>query len=349
MRALLSALILAALCTTAFPQTDSFMNQGAMRSYILYIPQGVSNPPLLINMHGLGSNASQQRLLTGFDAIANREKIIVVYPNGISNQWDLVGDRDVNFISALIDTINAHHPLDLNRVFATGMSMGSYMSHRLACALSNRIAAIGSVAGLNASFVCSPSRAVPVLHIHGTADSVVKYSGVAATISGWISRNGCPTTAMTTDPYPSSNASSVVKKDYYGLCRDSSEVVLLTVDGGAHTWPGVAWGGATMDINASEEIWAFLKRHRLGQGAATRESSPGRPFRRLPDVHLRGSELTISSKTGLRAVNPQGRRIALNIRHQPAGESIVDTRNCSPGVLIVAVPGMAGRIALLSP
>jgi poly(3-hydroxybutyrate) depolymerase len=255
------------LASLGFSQTDSFMNQGAMRSFIVHAPAGASNPALVINMHGMGSNASQQVLLSGFNTIADREKFIVVYPNGIGNQWDLAGNRDVNFISALIDTMSARYRIDPRRVFATGMSMGGYMSHRLGCMLSGRIAAIGPVAGLNATYNCAPSRAVPVLQIHGTADSVVKYSGVAATMSGWVTRNGCPATAVTVDPYPATNANSVVKKDTWGPCRDSSEVVLLTVEGDGHTWPGAAWGGATRDINASEEIWTFFKKHPMPGGA----------------------------------------------------------------------------------
>ena len=248
--------ILFFLSSLCYSQTDSFMNQGVMRSFIVHAPAGTASPALVINMHGLGSNASQQQMYSGFNTIADREKFIVVYPNGISNQWDISGDRDVNFISALIDTMNDRFGIDLNRVHATGMSLGSYMSHRLACALASRIASIGSVAGLNVSNANNSSRPVPVLHIHGDADGVVSYSGVAATITGWVNRNDCPSSPVTTDPYPASNPNSVVKKDYYGLGLDSSEVILLTVKGGGHTWPG-----SSDDIIASEEIWAFFKKH----------------------------------------------------------------------------------------
>lgn len=251
-----TAAILFFLSILCYGQTDSFMNQGVMRSFIVHKPAGTASPALVINMHGMGSNANQQQMYSGFNAIADREKFIVVYPNGISNQWDVSGDRDVNFISALIDTMNARFSIDLNRVHATGMSMGSYMSYRLACALASRIASIGSVAGLNASNANNSSRPVPVLHIHGDADGVVSYSNVAATINGWVNRNDCPSSPVTTDPYPASNPNSVVKKDYYGLCLDSGEVILLTVKGGGHTWPGL-----NDDIIASEEIWAFFKKH----------------------------------------------------------------------------------------
>jgi poly(3-hydroxybutyrate) depolymerase len=245
----------------AFSQTDSFQIGGLMRSYIVYAPSGISNPALVINMHGMNSNAAQQRAYTQFDKIADREKFIVVYPNGVSNSWDITANRDVTFILALIDTIDARFKIDRNRTYATGMSMGGYMSHRLGCTAAGAIAAIAPVAGLNASYNCAPVRPMPVLQIHGTADSIVLYSGVAATISGWVSKNGCSQTPQVTAPYPASNLNSKVRKDYYGPCSQNSEVILLTVEGGGHAWPGGL--GQTSDINASEEIWAFFKNHSL--------------------------------------------------------------------------------------
>jgi poly(3-hydroxybutyrate) depolymerase len=241
----------------------------------VYAPSGTSNPALVINMHGLGSNAAQERAYTQFDKIADREKFIVVYPNGVSNSWDITASRDVAFILALIDTIYARHKIDRSRVYATGMSMGGYMSHRLGCAAAGTIAAIAPVAGLNASYNCAPVRPMPVLQIHGTADSVVKYSNVAATISGWVSKNGCPQTPQVTAPYPVSNLNSKVRKDYYGPCSQGSEVILLTVDGGAHAWPGGF--GASQDINASEEAWAFFKNHSLPSAVINRIGSTLNP------------------------------------------------------------------------
>jgi poly(3-hydroxybutyrate) depolymerase len=256
-----SLVITLILSAVVVAQQDSFLIGGLMRSYIVYAPSGISNPALVINMHGLGSNAAQQRAYTQFDKIADREKFIVVYPNGVSNSWDITANRDVTFILALIDTINAQYKIDRSRVYATGMSMGGYMSHRLGCAAAGVIAAIAPVSGLNASYNCAPVRPMPVLQIHGTADSTVKYSGVAATISGWVFKNGCPPTPQLTSPYPASNPNSKVRKDYYGPCSQNSEVILLTVEGGGHAWPGGL--GLASDINASEEIWAFFKNHSL--------------------------------------------------------------------------------------
>ena len=112
-------------------------------------------PALVINMHGIGGTAAQLRSYVRLDQVATREGFIVVYPDGLNNTWDITGNVDVTFISALIDSLYSQYGIDRSRVYATGFSMGGYMSHRLGCALSSKIAAIASVAGLNASYNCT--------------------------------------------------------------------------------------------------------------------------------------------------------------------------------------------------
>jgi poly(3-hydroxybutyrate) depolymerase len=246
------------LFNSSFSQIDSMQIGNLWRTFIVYAPNGISNPPLVVNMHGLGSNASQQRIYTQFDVIANREKFIVVYPNGINNSWDLSGTRDVIIILALIDTIDQKYKIDRSRIYATGFSMGGFMSHKLACEASSTFAAIAS-AGLNVTYNCSPVQSISVMQIHGTADNIVPYSGVAATINGWISNNGCTNAPQVISPYPLNNSNSNVTKEWYKNCKDNSEVVLLRIENGGHSWPGAL--GQSSSINASEEIWNFFKNH----------------------------------------------------------------------------------------
>jgi len=273
---------------TVFSQiTGSFQIGGTLRDYIVTVPNDVNNPPLVINMHGLTSNASQQRAYTRFDQIASLEKFIVVYPNGLNNTWDITGNKDVQFISALIDTMHSRYNVDLNKVYATGFSMGGYMSHRLGCALSYRIAAIAPVSGLNASYQCNPTRPVPVLQIHGVADSIVRYSGVGSTISGWVNRNRCPINPVTTSPYPENRPQSLVTKQFYGPGNQGCEVILLSVEGGGHSWFNTA------DLNCSEEIWDFFKNHSLTITTAVHYGS-SRMCLAQPSLHIVNDYLNIS-------------------------------------------------------
>lgn len=250
--------------------TESFEIGNAVREYILYVPDGASDSqPLVICMHGLGSDAEQQSTMSGFNDIADQEGFIAVYPQGLENEsgeasWDINGETDVEFISALIDTIDSEYGVDPERVYASGMSMGGYMSYKLACSLTNRIAAIGSVAGVSLTYNCSPSEPIPVLQIHGMQDDVVSYDNVSSTIEFWVEHNNCPETPEVTDPYPEGDSESTYYKEHYGPGDENTEVILITGREDGHTWPGMSFLGSDPEsVVASEEIWEFFSRHTL--------------------------------------------------------------------------------------
>jgi polyhydroxybutyrate depolymerase len=269
-------------------QLFSFEFEGIERTYMVHLPTGY-NPdipyPIIFNLHGLGSSALEQQLYTGFDLVADTAGIIMVYPNGVDNQWNVIGSsgaNDVGFISALIDTMASAYNIDQTRIYSTGMSMGGFMSYRLACELENRIAAIASVTGLLVTNPCAPSRPMPILQMHGTDDAVVPYQGVPITISFWTIYNNCPEEPVVTElPDIDTTDNSTVTVSYYGLCNDSTEVILYTINGGEHTWPGalINIGVTNHDINGCVEIWKFFKRH-------TNESVLGIPEDETSDCRL---------------------------------------------------------------
>ncbi len=261
--------------------TGSFMHGGQTRTYRVHLPPGFnpsSSRPLVLNLHGLGSNGQQQELYTGFNNVADTANIVVVYPNALNGtsgipEWNAYGlgsTDDVGFLSALIDSMQSQYNIDMSRVYCIGMSNGGYMSYRMACERSCRIAAIASVTGLlveNIFTPCNISRPVPLMQIHGTADGTVAYSGVAATISSWRAKNGCPSTPTTTNlPDINTSDNSTVTVDHYGPCNNGSEVILYTVNNGGHTWPGssIPLGPTTnQDFNASSTIWNFLRKYSM--------------------------------------------------------------------------------------
>jgi polyhydroxybutyrate depolymerase len=272
MRATVSFFLIICVAFVAKAQEFSITHDGLLRTYRLHLPVNYDQDsiyPLVINMHGLGSNAWEQELYTEFNNVSDTGRFIVAYPNGINETWNVsseAGTDDVGFISALIDSLDMEYGVDLQRVYATGMSMGGFMSYRLACQLSDRIAAIASVTGLQAFYPCNPGKPVPVVQFHGTLDPIVPYSGVATTINNWVTGNGCPATPVLTElPDLDTNDNSTVTVSYYGLCDDSTEVMLYTIIGGEHTWPGAAIiiGITNQDIHASNEIWKFFKKFDL--------------------------------------------------------------------------------------
>lgn len=268
--------------------SGSFPFGGVQREYRLYVPASYSPTtpaPLILNLHGLGSNMQQQELYGDFRAIADTAGFILVHPNGTLDQsgtrfWNVIGLSpvdDLGFLMALIDTVSAQYNIDPERVYSTGMSNGGYMSYELACFRSERITAIASVTGamiIPRFNACSAAHPTPVMQIHGTEDPTVPYGGsstsvgIDALVNYWASFNNCsPSPSITQVPDIDPNDGCTVEHRVYTGGDGGSSVELYKVLGGGHTWPGAIFpiGVTNQDINASKEIWRFFSQYRLGQ------------------------------------------------------------------------------------
>ena len=263
----------------------SIVHDGIQRDYILYIPaiyDGSADAPLVLNFHGYGSTANEQMFYGDFRDIADTEGFLLVHPQGTilngDQNWNVgfpgSGNTtdDVGFTEALIDELANLYTINLDRVYATGMSNGGYMSFLLACKLSEKIAAVASVTGSmtpGTYNACNAQHPTPILQIHGTSDSTVPYNGdtwtrsIEDVISYWVNYNNCETNPRTTaladiDPSDGSTVEHIVYIDGdNGLTTEHMKVI-----GGGHTWPGSAFNfpGTNQDINASMEIWHFFSR-----------------------------------------------------------------------------------------
>ncbi|PKP53399.1 MAG: hypothetical protein CVT92_04470 [Bacteroidetes bacterium HGW-Bacteroidetes-1] len=266
--------------------TGDFDYDNLSRNYRLYVPSSY-NPaiaaPLVINLHGYGSNNIEQEFYGDFRPIADTAGFLVVHPNGTPDNtntmhWNTFGTSnvdDVGFLSALIDTIGAHYNLDSGRIYSTGMSNGGFMSYSLACSLSSRIAAIASVTGsmVTTNFAaCVPLRPLPVMQIHGTADGTVPYNGnqffvpVATLLNYWIGHNNCETDPIITQvPDINTMDGCTAEHYFYGGGEKGSTVEHYKIIGGGHSWPGalVNINVTNMDFSASKEIWRFLSKYSL--------------------------------------------------------------------------------------
>ncbi|RPJ39756.1 MAG: hypothetical protein EHM35_01525 [Planctomycetaceae bacterium] len=262
------------------------------REYLLYVPRSYDRnkpTPLVISMHGAGTWPALQMNLSRWNRLAEEQGFIVVYPSGTDfpRIWhaQLPGaglTADVRFISELIDTLEATYHIDPSRIYADGLSNGGGMAFVLSCTLSDRIAAVGMVG--SAQFLpwswCTDQRAVPMIAFHGTADRVTPYHGglssvapnpfpdIPTWVANWARRNRCAPT-----PVDSEVAPDVIRRTYAN-CADHADVVLYTVEGGGHSWPGgepvPEWlcGPTSRSVDATRQMWAFFREHRL-RGAQT--------------------------------------------------------------------------------
>jgi polyhydroxybutyrate depolymerase len=288
-------------------QKSSILHDSLKRTFLIHIPSFYNKPgkmPLLIALHGRGGNSESMILITrnGFNKLADRDRFIAVYPDGIEQNWndgrmdEEADDRahrenidDVGFISSLIDFMIKDYNIDPDRIYVTGISNGAIMSYRLACELSDKITAIAPVDG-NIPYMllneCSPSEPVSVLALNNVNDPLVPFEGgeifghfhrvklgkvlsVHESVEFWVNRNMCsPTPVVVEEPDRDPKDGTRVKRTEYFNGIKGTEVVLYTVEGGGHTWPGgfqylPAWviGKTSRDIDANEVIWSFFKSH----------------------------------------------------------------------------------------
>jgi len=225
--------------------------------------------PVVLNIHGRTGSAQGQANVSKAIATSNAAGFILVHPQSgtTPTSWNAgsccdpastTNLDDVGFIDALLDQLESKLCVDSDRVYSMGLSNGGYLSHKLACELADRIAAIGPVAALHLQNPCSPTRKVPVMMVNGTDDTLSTYQYVDEAVDFWKAKNGCTTTSTT---YSQGDATCVT----HGGCTDGADVVLCTIQGGGHQWPGGETlpflGKKSNDLNTTDALWTFFAAH----------------------------------------------------------------------------------------
>jgi polyhydroxybutyrate depolymerase len=262
---------------------------GAQRSYSLFVPARVGRAAaLLIVLHGGRGNGDGVADLTQFNQIARREGFVVAYPNALDGNWTdgraevaRPGESDVGFVRVLIDDVSRRAAIDPRAVFVAGISNGGMMAQRLGCELSDRVAAIASVAAhmpQQLADTCRPARMIGVMLIPGTRDPIMPYQGgeitrgeggrvlsADASAALWANLLRCaPRPAVIALPDRSADGTRVLHERYACGARGAA-LERYVIEGGGHTWPGgkqylprTVIGQTSREIDASETIWRFF-------------------------------------------------------------------------------------------
>ena len=270
---ILTAAIFCLISDFVYGQEYQFMYGDSMRSYIVYEPSLEPNPdgyPLIIGLHGAGSDGYTFIVTAGLVLKANAEKFIVACPNSLHYPlawWNggglyeriTDGTDDSGFIAALIDTMILNYNVDPTRVYVMGFSNGSAMAYRVAAELSHKIAAMGVSSGQMLYEYCDPEFPVPIIHFHGLSDNMFPYYGrddstnyippVDSTMAIWREINGCGSTA---DTLFNENGVIGIK---WASSTGLSDIILYTNQDGEHEWPRPA----NWDLSATDLIWDFIK------------------------------------------------------------------------------------------
>lgn len=269
---------------------------GEERTYLIHLPEGSEEKgplPLVFVLHGATANGYNAIRMSRMNTKADREKFIVVYPNGSGavkghlltwnsgNCCSYARNNDIDdvaFFRKLIERLEMEYDIDPKRVYVTGFSNGGMMAYRLACELSDKIAAIAPVAAAIGTDDCRPTQPVSVIIFHGTKDKYVPYDGgaplklvnpddkrtdksVSDAVSMWTEYDGCK-------PLPVKKKYGNIEEEHYTECRNRTAVSVYTIKGQGHAWPGGRRGLAngnpdppTQEISATDLIWEFFKKH----------------------------------------------------------------------------------------
>ena len=281
-------------------QSYTMQFAGYERNYIVHLPPEakMQKPiPLLFNLHGGGGTAKGTPGLTfgRFNTLADRDGFIVVYPNAIKKNWNdgrklenvLAWKEDIDdlgFIKAIVNELKKKYKIDASRIFTTGMSNGGFMSSRLLCDRAD-IFRGGAIltASLSKDYLpkCNPEKPVAVMVMNGTDDPLVPYDGgmvkvfrktrgeIVSTddyVDFWKTKNGCELKQDKVDLPDTVDDGTTVSVTKYSDCKEEGALVLYTVNGGGHTWPGGKQylgkgliGKTNRDIVACDVIWDFFK------------------------------------------------------------------------------------------
>jgi len=282
------AFALGACAGKANDTPGSIVVGGVTRTYVAHVPAKLgSSVPLVLSFHGhFGTGAGQARL-TNFSALSDRYGFVVVYPDGINRSWNdgRGGANDIGLVKALIADFSRRYPIDPKRIYVNGFSNGAMFSNYVGCTLANQIAAIATVEGYmpaEDAAGCHPVRPIPLLEIAATTDPVMPFTGgqikllgfnrgspvlsAKQTLSIWTKNAKCkgPPQFAALAPIAPNDGTNITRTTYTSCASDAS-VVLYTVIGGGHAWPGgpqyapkLIIGRASTQLEASKTIVAFF-------------------------------------------------------------------------------------------
>ncbi|SDW33265.1 polyhydroxybutyrate depolymerase [Lutibacter oricola] len=275
---LILSLTICILALSVNAQTRFVKVNDTIRQFTVYKPNKIDSTkkvPLLLNFHGSGMTALEQMFYTNTNTLAEDIEIVVAYPQGINNDWNVgfeqdydTGTKDVEFIKVLIEKLVKNYSIDKNRIYATGLSRGGFFIQRLVAELPNQIkgfVAVGAPMPVEVKNRMQSNEPVKAMFVHGTADYIVKMDGKenayvshSECIDYWKKRNNATDKAKIETINTVEDETSVTIKNY-------DSVTEILIENGGHTWPGTdsfnvgfPLGKTTQDINFNNILANFI-------------------------------------------------------------------------------------------
>jgi polyhydroxybutyrate depolymerase len=280
------------------PTVEKTINiDGLERRYLVFVPRRAKEAiPVVLAFHGGGGSPRQMEQHTGFDDVAEREGFMLAYPESVGSNWNdgrgeafILAQRDnindVGFVRRLLDDLADEHKIDRRRVFATGISNGAAMSHRIAAEASDVIAGIAPVVGGMAPAIAEkfePKFPVSILIIQGESDPFVPIAGgpvvagrgrvrgevgpMKDVLEMYVCRNGNTGDPVVTTLGAQPDDGTSVEITKYPEGPGGVKSWCYVVKNGGHAWPGrpalaseAVIGKVSQQFSATETIWEFFR------------------------------------------------------------------------------------------
>lgn len=262
---------------------ETFMQADFVRLYRVHVPdrpQLGPAAPLVLAFHGAGGTSEQLQRVTGLDQVADAEGFIVVYMEAPMGAWDVFDDLgflgldDLGYVREVIEQVDRTEVIDRDRIIAVGFSNGAVFAQQLGCKMADRLAGFVAVGGVMPRLMaanCAPSRPISARYMLGTADAFFPVTGNSVllsfdgTLEFWANVNACPGSRARAAVPDLNDDGTVVFTSMYRPCDNGTRVLLDSIVGGGHAWPGGAFpapesfGPTSYDISANAEIARFLK------------------------------------------------------------------------------------------
>lgn len=340
-QSLFAAACVASLAASGYAQTKTTLSiqvAGKTRSCAVYVPSGISKPPVVFFVHGATGSGGNFENETKGDVTAEKEKFIALYPSasstGASGTWDdMQGTGNFPFFMALLDTMDARYKIDRSRIYMTGFSQGGFISFAAACFYSDVFAAVAPVSGHSGSS-CTLKRPVPMYMTFGAQEGAASF---LKDRDSWLKWDKCPSGETITKPFPASLTNSKNVRVTYGPCDQGSQVLVDSIIGQGHQWPSAS-NGVQADL-----AWAFFKQYSLSGTTALRR----------PESFASRTAFSAGYAAGMVRVDglPDGARLEVT---DPKGEIVATAitehngfgfKGKPSGVYMVRLAGAEGSVA----
>jgi poly(hydroxyalkanoate) depolymerase family esterase len=270
-----------------------YTNSHGSRRYKLFIPPGAAAKPLplLVMLHGCLQDPGDFALGTRMNAIAEKQRFFVLYPEQSEtanqtrcwNWFNAANQRrdqgEPSIIAGMTREMIRAYNIDARRVYIAGMSAGGAMAAIMAATYSDLYAAVGIHSGMPygaaQNFFAAiaamkdgaaigarlPSKSIPLIVFHGDQDMMVNSRNSEQLVSQWLGGPAPNRREETSTAQAGQGNGRAFTRTVYRDGAGHAEAENWLVHDAGHAWSGGGSAGSFADSagpDASREMVRFF-------------------------------------------------------------------------------------------